>query len=341
MPNTRVLFKSIPVGAATKDTFDIVHDDSFDVNNQELVPDSVLIKTTWLSLDPYMRGRMRKPELESYSAAFTVGQPLAGHGVGVVVKSTSTKYKEGDAVLGFLPWASYAVVSAAFVTRKINSSDTPALPHETWLGLLGMPSFTAYVGLITIGKPKAGETLFVSAAAGAVGQVVGQIGKRLGLRVVGSCGTDEKVDFLVNKLGFDAAFNYNKHNIRDKLAELCPQGIDIYFENVGGETLDAVLTLMNVGGRIPVCGMISQYNGAGDGIKNLMQVIPKRILIQGFLQTDFVKDHHEDFLKWMFEHAMDGSFVYEQTVAEGIESLPEAFIGMMAGKNTGKQLVKL
>ncbi|KAI9324361.1 hypothetical protein BDR26DRAFT_1014831 [Obelidium mucronatum] len=305
MPNTKVLFRAIPNGPATKDAFDVVRDEHFDVSTQELGPDSILVKTTWLSLDPYMRGRMRKPEVQSYSPAFAIGQPMGGHGVGVVLKSTSNKYKEGDAILGFLPWVEYAVLPAAQVNRVINKPQDPILPNETWLGLLGMPSFTAYAGLIVIAKPKAGETLFVSAAAGAVGQVVGQIGKRLGLRVVGSCGTDDKVEYLINKLGFDAAFNYNKHNIHAKLSELCPKGIDIYFENVGGETLDAVLQLMNVHGRIPVCGMISQYNGAGDGIKNLLSVIPKRILIQGFLQSDYVAEHHEEFLKWMFANAMD------------------------------------
>ncbi|KAJ3065177.1 hypothetical protein HDU99_004250, partial [Rhizoclosmatium hyalinum] len=223
----------------------------------------------------------------------------------------------------------------------INTTPAHTFTDETWLGRLGMPSFTAYVGLVLIGKPKKGETLFVSAAAGAVGQVVGQIGKRLGLRVVGSAGSDEKVSLLVDKLGFDAAFNYNTSNIKDKLVELCPNGIDIYFENVGGETLDAVLAVMNNHGRIPVCGMISQYNGAGDGIHNLMQIIGKRILLQGFIQSDWIAEHHDAFLQWMFEHAMDESFIYETTVSEGIESLPEAFLGMMAGKNIGKQLVKV
>ncbi|KAJ3105423.1 hypothetical protein HK100_003897 [Physocladia obscura] len=340
--NTKVLFKSIPEGAANLANFEVVSE-PFNIQTAAaaLQPNSVLIKVTWLSVDPYMRGRMRKPEVASYSAAFTLGQPFMGHGVGIVVKSTSEKFAEGDVVLGILPWGNYVSVPEAAITRKINTADAPDLPHETYLGLLGMPSFTAYAGLVVLGKPKAGETLFVSAAAGAVGQVVGQIGKRFGLRVVGSCGTDEKVDHLVNRLGFDAAFNYNKHPIREKLAELCPNGIDIYFENVGGETLEAVLTLMNVHGRIPVCGMISQYDGAGYGVKNLFSVISKRITLQGFLVSDFYADHHDAFLKWMFEHGLDGTFFYEQTVANGIENVPAAFIGMMDGKNIGKQLIKL
>ncbi|KAJ3076890.1 hypothetical protein HDU98_010985 [Podochytrium sp. JEL0797] len=336
--NTKVLFKQIPAGAATADTFEISKDDSFNPSAVEVGANSVLVQTSWLSLDPYMKGRMRAPETKSYSPAFELGKPMGGHGVGTVVKSNSPKFAVGDAIVGFLPWMSYAVVPDSMI-KAIPA--TPKLPIEAYLGILGMPSFTAYAGLVAIGKPKAGETLFVSAAAGAVGQVVGQIGKRLGLRVVGSAGSDEKVDLLINKLGFDAAFNYNKFATNDKLAELCPNGIDIYFENVGGATLDAVLLHMNVHGRIPVCGMISQYNGAGDGIHNLLNIISKRILIQGFLQTDFVPTHHDEFLKWMFEHALDGSFVYETTVAEGIESIPEAFIGMMCGKNIGKQLVKL
>ncbi|KAJ3074210.1 hypothetical protein HDU98_011867 [Podochytrium sp. JEL0797] len=339
--NTEILFKEIPTGAATaQDTFQIVKDDAFDPSSLEVRPDCVLLQASWLSLDPYMRGRMRAPEKESYSAPFEVGKPLAGHGIATVLQSNSKKFNIGDVVLGFLPWSNYAVVHEAAIQHAINRPESPAVPQEAWLGILGMPSFTAYSGLVLIGKPKAGETLFVSAAAGAVGQVVGQIGKSLGLRVIGSAGTDEKVDLLLTKFGFDAAFNYNKHIIHEKLAELCPNGIDIYFENVGGETLDAVLPLMNNHGRIPVCGMISQYNGAGTGIKNLMNVISKRLLIQGFLVSDFTP-HHGEFVKWMFEHAMDGKFVYEMTVAEGIEAMPEAFVGMMAGKNVGKQLVKL
>ncbi|KAJ3119342.1 hypothetical protein HK100_000363 [Physocladia obscura] len=342
--NTKVLFKSVPEGAATVDNFDVVSE-PFDLEaaSAALTENKVLLKITWLSVDPYMRGRMRKADgPKSYSLPFSIGEPFAGHGVGIVVKSKSPKYVEGDAVVGFIPWGNYVTVSGAAITRKINIPGVPDLPHETYLGLLGMPSFTAYVGLIVLGKPKAGETLFVSAAAGAVGQVVGQIGKRLGLRVVGSAGSDEKVNLLVTKFGFDAAFNYNKHTvIREKLAELCPNGIDIYFENVGGATLDAVFTLMNVHGRIPMCGMISQYNGAGYGIKNLGAVISKRITIQGFIQSDYLADHNDAFFKWMFEHGLDGTFAYEQTVANGIENIPNAFIGMMEGKNVGKQLIKL
>ncbi|KAJ3282138.1 hypothetical protein HDU79_010158 [Rhizoclosmatium sp. JEL0117] len=340
MPNTSVLFKAIPSGPATLDTFEVSQDASYSFESQELPPNTILVETKYLSLDPYMRGRMRPAETKSYSAAFELGKPGQGHGTGIVKKSTSSKFKVGDEVLGFLPWNTYSAIPD-YLVKPINTTTTHTFTHETWLGRLGMPSFTAYVGLILIGKPKKGETLFVSAAAGAVGQVVGQIGKRLGLRVVGSAGSDEKVSLLVDKLGFDAAFNYNTSNIKDKLVELCPNGIDIYFENVGGETLDAVLAVMNNHGRIPVCGMISQYNGAGDGIHNLMQIIGKRILLQGFIQSDWVAEHHDAFLQWMFEHAMDESFIYETTVSEGIESLPEAFLGMMAGKNIGKQLVKV
>ncbi|ORY31565.1 NAD(P)-binding protein [Rhizoclosmatium globosum] len=303
MPNTSVLFKAIPSGPATLDTFEVSQDASFSFESQELPPNTILVETKYLSLDPYMRGRMRPAETKSYSAAFELGKPGQGHGTGIVKKSTSSKFKVGDEVLGFLPWNTYSAIPD-YLVKPINTTTTKTFTHETWLGRLGMPSFTA-------------RTLFVSAAAGAVGQVVGQIGKRLGLRVVGSAGSDEKVSLLVDKLGFDAAFNYNTSNIKDKLVELCPNGIDIYFENVGGETLDAVLAVMNNHGRIPVCGMISQYNGAGDGIHNLIQIIGKRILLQGFIQSDWT------------------------TVSDGIESLPEAFLGMMAGKNIGKQLVKV
>ncbi|KAI8615990.1 hypothetical protein BC830DRAFT_1063832 [Chytriomyces sp. MP71] len=340
MPNTSVCFKAIPNGPATDDTFEVKHDVAFTVETAEVQAQHVLVKLQWISLDPYMRGRMRSAEVKSYSAPFAIGQPMVGHALGEVVKSASDKYKVGDVVLGFFKWQQYAMVHEAAITRVLNAPGAPALTPETYLGLLGMPSFTAYVGLVAIGKPKEGETLFVSAAAGAVGQVVGQIGKRLGLRVVGSAGTDDKVDYLISKLGFDAAFNYNKHNILEKLTELCPNGIDIYFENVGGETLEAAITLANNHARFPVCGMISQYHGANYHVKNLMQIIQKRILIQGFLQSDWLPTHGNEFMEWMFAHALDGKFVYESTIAEGIESIPRAFIGMMEGKNTGKQLVK-
>ncbi|KAJ3068936.1 hypothetical protein HDU98_007952 [Podochytrium sp. JEL0797] len=342
LPNTKILFKTVPIGPATLDTFEIDRAESIDPLTAEIELNTVLVKVgvSWLSLDPYMRGKMRAPETKWYSPAYAIGEPLSGHGVGIVCKSNSPKFNVGDAVSGILPWCSFANLPDTVVKAILT---TPKLPHEAYLGILGMPSFTAYVGLIAIGKPKAGETLFVSAAAGAVGQVVGQIGKRLGLHVVGSAGSNEKVSLLTTKLGFDAAFNYNNHVTKDKLNELCPNGIDIYFDNVGGETLDAVLPLMNNHGRIPVCGMISQYNGAkgGDGIQNLLHVVNKRLLIQGFSHSAFLESHHDAFLKWMGEHALDESFVYEATVAEGIESIPEAFVGMMEGRNIGKQLVKL
>ncbi|KAJ3219338.1 hypothetical protein HK099_004735 [Clydaea vesicula] len=334
--NTQVLFNSVPVGEPTETDFKVV---TVAINPQSHLQENfLLIKNLWISLDPYMRGRMRNPEKGSYSSAFELGKPLTAGAVGEVIQSNSKLYNVGDVVLGHFDWANYTVAHEKAIQQKIDQSKYK-FPLEAWLGLLGMPSLTAYYGLVHIGKPKAGETLYVSAAAGAVGQVVGQIGKKLGLRVVGSAGTDEKVKYLTETLKFDAAFNYKNGDFKENLKKFTPSGIDIYFENVGGEQLEAVLDLMNENGRIPVCGMISQYNGAAYGVKNLFNVIGKRLLLQGFI----VGDHYNifpEFLNWMMENTSDGSFFYETTISEGIENAPKAFIGLLKGENTGKQLIK-
>jgi NADPH-dependent curcumin reductase CurA len=287
---------------------------------------------------------MRSPEIQSYSSAFELNKPMTGGGVAEVVQSNSSKVKVGDVVVAFIDWANYTVVHEKAISQVVDQEKFKSFPLHAWVGLLGMPSFTAYVGLVKIGTPKKGETLYVSAAAGAVGQVVGQIGKRLGLRVVGSAGSDDKVSSLVENLGYDAAFNYKTQPIAETLRKLCPNGIDIYFENVGGEMLDIVLTQMNQNGRIPVCGMISQYNKAGSGeeeygVKNLINVLSKRLLMQGFIIGDHYH-HYPEFLEFMVKNTADGKFVYETTIEKGIENAPKAFIGLLEGKNKGKQLLE-
>lgn len=304
------------------------------------VPDpqdgEMLVQNLYMTVDPYMRGRMR--DIESYVPPFQVGEVLAGGSVGRVLKSRLPGFTEGDIVAGMEGWRE-VYLSRGAGQRKLDPKRTPL---SLYLGVLGMPGLTAYVGLLDIGEPKPGETLFVSAAAGAVGSVVGQIGKIKGLRVVGCAGSSAKVDHLTRKLGFDAAFSYREGNLHKKLAESCPDGIDIYFENVGGELLEAVLLHMRPFGRIPVCGMIAQYNDAEPppGPRTLITIIPKRLKLQGFIVSDSFH-RMADFVRDMSAWLDQGKVRYDETVLEGIESAPRAFLGLFEGENLGKMIVKL
>ncbi|KAJ3217672.1 hypothetical protein HDU67_007495 [Dinochytrium kinnereticum] len=294
------------------------------------------------SSDPYMRGRLRVGA-KSYTNSFTLNAPLDGGVVAKVVRSSNPKFPEGSVVVGHLPWKEYHIVPQA---KGLTPVKSPAkeFPLSYFLGIAGMPGFTAYAGLLKIGKPKAGETLYVSAASGAVGLVVCQIGKAMGLKVVGSAGSDDKVNYLINEIGIEA-FNYKTVNIEEALTKYCPDGIDIYFENVGGEMLDIVLTKMNMNGRIPVCGMISQYNTTAEtayGVKNLMNVIGKRLTFQGFIISDYyATETFGEFMRDIMSWIAEGKIVYRETVSEGIESLPEAFVGMLKGENFGKAVVRV
>ncbi|CAG8547485.1 12520_t:CDS:2, partial [Dentiscutata heterogama] len=225
------------------------------------------------------------------------------------------------------------------LAKEIANSNAP---KSYFLGILGMPGMSAYVGLNKIGKPKKGETIFITAASGAVGQVVGQIAKIKGLRVIGSAGDDSKIKYLEEELNFDGAFNYKTCNTDEKLRELCPNGIDIYFDNVGGETLETVLNHLNIFGRVVACGMISQYNTKTPyGIKNLMQVVGKRLLIQGFIVSDHYQEMSESFQKEMGEWLKQGKLKYKEDIVEGIQNAPEAFVNMLTGKNFGKMVIKI
>ncbi|CAN4095645.1 unnamed protein product [Withania somnifera] len=296
----------------------------------------VLVKNLYLSCDPYMRPRMNKSQ-GSYTDSFTPGSPLVGFGVAKVVDSAHPNFKKDDLVWGITGWEEYSIIKAPETLFKIHNTDVP-LSYYT--GILGMPGITAYGGFYELCSPKKGETVYVSAASGAVGQLVGQFAKLIGCYVVGSAGSKEKVELLKNKFGFDEAFNYKEEkDLSAALKRYFPDGIDIYFENVGGKMLDAVLLNMRVHGRIAVCGMISQYNlEQNEGVHNLFCLITKRIRMQGFLALDYFP-LYQKFVEMVTPHIKEGKVKYVEDIAEGIESAPSALVGLFSGRNVGKQLV--
>ncbi|KAJ1395452.1 Polyketide synthase, enoylreductase domain [Sesbania bispinosa] len=296
----------------------------------------VLLKNLYLSCDPYMRILMSK-DTATGLGSYTPGSPLTGYGVAQVLESGHSDYKKGDLVWGFTKWEEYSLVPSAQIQFKIEHTDVP-LSYYT--GILGMPGMTAYAGLFEVGSPKKGENVFVSAASGAVGQLVGQFAKLTGCYVVGSAGTKEKVDLLKNKLGYDEAFNYKEEpDLNATLKRYFPEGIDIYFENVGGKTLDAVLLNMRVHGRIPVCGMVSQYNLTQlEGVTNLANLIFKRVRMEGFAVFDFYHLYSK-FLEFVLPHIREGKVVYVEDIAEGLENGPAALVGLYSGRNVGKQVL--
>ena len=296
----------------------------------------VLVRVAWLSLDPYMRGRMR--EGPSYAAPVEIGGVMTGGVVGRVAESRTPEVAIGDIVEGSLGWQEYAVARPGQL-RKV---DPGLAPISTALGVLGMPGMTAYFGFLDVGKPEVGDTVVVSAASGAVGQVVGQLARIMGCRVVGTAGSDTKVDFIVNELGFDAGINYKTEDVDAALAAACPDGIDVYFDNVGGFVTDAVMQQINVHARISVCGQISQYNLAEPELapRNVGLLIQKQARMEGFLVFNFAH-RHEHARQRMSEWIRSGELRYKEDVVEGLENAPQAFIGMMTGENFGKLLVKV
>nr|AEL78826.1 ketone/zingerone synthase 2 [Rubus idaeus] len=301
----------------------------------------VLVKNFYLSCDPYIRTQMTKPLSDAPSSflTFTPGSPITGYGVAKVLESADARFKQGDLVWGFTGWEEYTVINATHIESlfKIENTDVP-LSYYT--GILGMPGMTAYAGFYEVCSPKKGETVYISAASGAVGQLVGQFAKLSGCYVVGSAGTKEKVDLLKNKFGFDEAFNYKEEpNLDAALKRYFPEGIDIYFENVGGKMLDAVLLNMRFRGRIAVCGMISQYNlEKPEGVQNLMSLIYKEVRIQGFGVLNYYH-LYEKFLEMVLPAIKEGKITYVEDVVEGLESAPSALIGLFTGRNVGKQVV--
>lgn len=300
-------------------------------------PGEVLVRSIYLSLDPYMRGRMN--EGEAYASPVALGDVMTGGAVGSVIESKHPQFRVGDSVQGMFGWQEYAVASGCDLRRI----DPSVAPISTALGVLGMPGLTAYFGLLHIGEPQAGETVVVSGAAGAVGMIVGQIAKIMGCCVVGVAGAEAKVAWLLDELDFDGAFNYKTtDDFHAKLAELCSGGIDVYFDNVGGAITDAALRQINEGARIVVCGEVSQYNLAKPelGPRWLGRLIAKQARAEGFLIASYVARFPEGLAQlglWLQE----GKIKYREEVAQGIESAPQAFIGMLRGKNQGKQLVQL
>jgi NADPH-dependent curcumin reductase CurA len=300
-------------------------------------PGELLVRNLMMSVDPYMRGRM--DDRKSYVPPFQVGQALEGGAVGEVVASGVDGIKPGEMVLHSLGWREYALVSAKHATVV----DPSAAPLGAYLGVLGMTGLTAYAGLFVTAEFKPGDVVFVSSAAGAVGQVVGQLAKLNGAaRVIGSAGSPAKVAYLTDELGFDAAFDYHDAPVRDRLAEAAPDGIDVYFDNVGGEHLEAAIGALNVHGRVTVCGMISVYNATEPtpAPRNLSQLISKRLTMRGML----VRDHYDltqRFLAEVSPLVADGRIKHRETVFEGLRCAPEAFLSMLQGGGIGKNLVRI
>ncbi|MED6204386.1 hypothetical protein PIB30_008831 [Stylosanthes scabra] len=286
-----------------------------------------------------MRILMSKMEGPEGFRTYSPGSPLTGYGVAKVLESGHPDYKKGDLVWGFTRWEEYSLVPASLILFKIEHTDVP-LSYYT--GILGMPGMTAYAGFFEVGLPKKGEKVFVSAASGAVGQLVGQFAKLTGCYVVGSAGSKDKVDLLKTKLGFDDAFNYKEEpDLNAALKRYFPEGIDIYFENVGGKTLDAVLLNMRVHGRIIVCGMVSQYNlDQPEGVTNLANLIFRRIRMQGFNVADYYQLYPK-FLEYVIPKIKEGKIVYVEDIVEGLEKAPPALVGLFSGRNVGKQVIVL
>jgi NADPH-dependent curcumin reductase CurA len=330
--NRQVVLKSYPVGEPTAANFELK-----DAPIPEPGQGEILSRTIWLSLDPYMRGRMS--ERKGYADNVKPGQVMVGGTVSQVVKSNNKDFKEGDYVADYAGWQSYSV-SNGMGLRKL---DPKQAPLSAALSVLGMPGMTAWYGLHKIGRPKAGETVVVSAASGAVGSVVGQLAKLAGCRAVGIAGGKDKCDYVTRELGFDACVDYKAEgkNLHTALRAAAPKGIDIYFENVGGEILNAVIGQMNDFGRIPLCGMISQYNATDlPPGPNWAALLIRRLLVQGFIVSDHFARMGE-FISEVAPAVLGGKIKYREDIAKGIDRAPEAFMGLLKGKNFGKQLVQV
>ena len=330
------LLASRPQGEPTEDNFRYVAQPTPEIKEGE-----ILLRTIYLSLDPYMRGRM--DEGKSYAPPAELDQPMVGGTVCQVVASKNGEFKEGDWVLSQSGWQEYAVSRGNDVARLDND-----LPHPSWaLGILGMPGFTAYMGLMDIVQPKEVEPLVVAAATGPVGATVGQLGKMKGCRVVGVAGGEEKCRHAVENLGFDACIDHHSQDFEEQLKNACPNGIDIYFENVGGKVFDAVFPLLNTAARVPVCGLVSAYSQkelpAGPDRTSLIMagILKRRIRMQGFIIFQDYGDRYPEFLKAMTPLVENKKIQYREHVIEGLENAPKAFIDMLNGKNFGKTVVKV
>lgn len=332
--NLRIVLASRPTGRPGPENFRIEH-----AALPSLSDGQVLLRILYLSLDPYMRGRMSTAK--SYAAPVEIGQVMEGGTVAEVLESRLGDFRPGDIVLSHSGWQSYAVADGS----RLRKLDPAAAPVTTALGVLGMPGFTAYSGLLTIGQPKPGETVVVAAASGPVGSAVGQIARLKGARAVGIAGGAEKCAFVRDAFGFDAVVDHRSPRLAEELAAACPKGIDVYFENVGGKVWDAVFPLLNGFARIPVCGLVAQYNSSGefegpDRLPVVMrQILSKSLTVRGFIQTEFVAQRpafYAEMARWIAE----GAVKYKEDIVEGLERAPEVFIGLLEGHNFGKLIVK-
>lgn len=325
----QILLKNRPTGMPTHENFEIRETEIRQPGQGEL-----LIRTVYISVDPYLRGRMN--DTKSYIPPFQLNEVISSGVIGQVEESQSDLFKKGDLVLGSLGWEEYSIAKETTV-RKIDSTIAPA---SSYLSVLGMTGLTAYFGLIDIGKPKTGETVVVSGAAGAVGSIVGQIAKLKGCRVVGIAGSTDKVKYLVEELGFDAAINYKTQDVGETLKEVCQNGIDVYFENVGGKVTDAVYPLLNNFARIPVCGSISSYNNETEDIGPRVQsyLIKTSSLMQGFTVGNY-SSRFDEGIQALAGWLKEGKLKYEETITEGFDNTIEAFLSLFKGANLGKAIV--
>lgn len=333
--NTRIVLARRPEGEPTDDCFRVET-----VELPELEDNQILIKVNWLSLDPYMRPRMN--DMKSYAKPLRIGDVMTGESSGVVLESKSDKYRPGDHIAAHLGWQSHIVADAD--NPAVMPVDLANGSLSAHLGVVGMPGRTAYFGLQEVGKPQAGETLVVAAASGAVGSVVGQMAKILGLHAVGVAGGPEKCRYVTEELGFDACIDYKTPDFAEKLAAACPDGIDVYFENVGGDVTKAVAGLLNPGARVPICGYISNYNDADLEQAETPFHILKRLDSVPEHRFFLVTEWHERWLeatRQLGQWIREGKLKYRESVGEGLENAPEYFRGMLKGRNFGKQLVKV
>jgi NADPH-dependent curcumin reductase len=332
----QIVLASRPKGPPTAENFRLET-----VPMPALPAGGLLLKVLYLSLDPYMRGRM--DDAKSYAKPVGIGEVMNGESVCEVIASDRPDYAPGDIVLAHTGWRTYATWSGPAL-RKL---DPKQAPITTGLGVLGMPGFTAYSGLYVIGKPKPGETVAVAAASGPVGALVGQLAKMAGARAVGIAGGAEKCRYLLDELRFDAAIDHKAADFPAQLDAACPKGIDVYFENVGGAVWQAVLPLLNTYARVPVCGLIAQYSSAGPPAgPNLLPatmraVLTRSLTLRGFINTEFVAEHYADFLKTVSAGLADGRIRYREDITDGLENAPAAFMGLLQGKNFGKALVRV
>jgi NADPH-dependent curcumin reductase CurA len=334
--NQRIVLNSRPKGAPTPDNF---RQESTPI--PALASGQVLLHTLYLSLDPYMRGRMS--DAASYTAPIGIGEVMVGAVVARVETTQHPNYQLGDLVLGYTGWQEYAVSDGNGLTKLDAKMAHPSLA----LGVLGMPGFTAYMGLLDIGQPKTGETVVVAAASGAVGAVVGQIAKLKGCRVVGIAGGAEKCSYVVKELGFDVCIDHRSPDFKQQLAAACAKGIDVYFENVGGAVFDAVLPLLNTSARVPLCGLIANYNATTlpDGPDRLglltRTLLTKRIKMQGFIIFDDYGPRYGEFFTQMSKWLASGQIKFKEDIVDGLQNAPQAFIGLLEGKNFGKLIVQV